>query len=385
MKKRSFILFFFSWILILSGCSRPEETPRDTTEFKAVIVSDLHYTENTGTVSTIVPLIREACACYEAFFKEVRDMHPDVLIITGDNTNSGGADDVHALSAMLKQIKDAGIGIVMTTGNHDFNNMSPSVYEEAYFPLFDIHSRDTSSLSYSVLQKGVLMLAMDDCTHSSNTAASFSRDTMKWLSGQLKEAEENGWRVLFCSHHSVLSNAGGSYTIANKDLAGTLKKAGVQLCLTGHQHSQHILTDGSLYEIISAMPLTGAHLYGDLVMNDTGIHYHTRPIDFQTYASEELKVFIADAEQRSSESFRETFTSMFEADGVKEEEMEDCLECAAILMQAQSEGKLGSQAERIKAHPGYERMLKALQPTNYGPWINGMMQHPSDSDHLDIH
>lgn len=385
MSRNRFIILFAGLFLILSGCSKPKERPRDTTEFRAVIVSDLHYTENKGTVSTIVPLIRESRACYEAFFKEVLDQHPDVLIITGDNTNSGNTDDVQALSAMLRQIKDAGISIVMTTGNHDFNNMLPGAYEEAYFPLFDIHSRDTSSLSYSALKNGVLMLGMDDCTDSNNTGASFGKDTMKWLKGQLKEAEDNGWRVLFCSHHSVLSNAGGSYTIANQELADTLKKGGVQLCLTGHQHSQHILTDGSLYEIISAMPLTGAHLYGNLVMNDTGIHYHTKSVDFETYGSDELKIFIAGAEQNSSENFRTTFTSMFEADGVKAEEMEDCLECASILMQAQSEGKLGSQAEKIKAHPGYERMLKALQLTNYGPWINSMMQHPSDSDHLEIH
>ena len=373
------------FFLAMSGCAKAPEKQKDTTEFRAVIVSDLHYTENKNTVSTIVPLIQESRACYEAFFQEVLDIHPDVLIITGDNTNSGNTEDVQALYEMLEQIKDAGIGIVMTTGNHDFNNMSPSVYEESYFPLFDIHSRDSASLSFSVLNKGVLMLAMDDCTDSNNSGASFSKDTMKWLKEQLKEAEENGWRILFCSHHSVLSSAGGSYTIANKDLADTLKKGGVQLCLTGHQHSQHILTDGSLYEIITAMPLNGAHLYGNLIMNETGIHYHTKTIDFQTYASDELKTFIADADKRSSEGFRTTFTSMFEAGGVKEEEMEDCLECAAILMQAQSEGRLGSQAEKIKAHPGYERMLKALAPTNYGPWMKGMMEHPADADHLEIH
>lgn len=378
-------MFLIGFLLILPGCAREPEKQKDTTEFRAVIVSDLHYTENKSTVSTIVPLIRESRACYEALFSEVLDIDPDVLIITGDNTNSGNADDVNALYAMLEQIKDAGIAVVMTTGNHDFNNMSPSVYEESYFPLFDVHSRDSASLSYSVLRKGVLMLAMDDCTDSGNTAASFGKDTMKWLKGQLQEAKDNGWRVLFCSHHSVLSNAGGSYTIANKDLADTLKKAGVQLCLTGHQHSQHILTDGSLYEIITAMPLTGAHLYGNLVMNETGIHYHTKSIDFQNYASDELKVFIADADLRSSESFRATFTDMFEADDMKAEEMEDCLECAALLMQAQSEGKLGSQADKIRSHPGYERMLKALAPTNYGPWMKAMMEHPADADHLEIH
>ena len=385
MKRISFKLFLIGFLLILSGCAGTPERQKDTTEFKAVIVSDLHYTQNKGTVSTIIPLISAAGKCYEAFFREVLDIHPDVLIITGDNTNSGNADDAHALYEMLKPVKDAGIRIVMTTGNHDFNNMSPAGYEEIYFPLFDIHSRDKASLSYSVLEKGVLMLAMDDCTDSRNTAASFSKDTMKWMRGQLKEADDNGWRILFCSHHSVLSNAGGSYTITNKDLADTLRKADVQLCLTGHQHSQHILRDGSLYEVITAMPLSGAHLYGNLVMNETGIHYHTKSIDFQTYGDDELKVFIAEAEQRSSDNFRTTFTSMFEVDGVAEEEMKDCLECAAILMQAQSEGTLGREAEKIRQHPGYERMLKALQPTNYGPWINNMMEHPSDSNHLEIH
>ncbi len=46
-------------------------------------------------------------------------------------------DDVAALVAKLQKVRDAGIPIIMTTGNHDYDIMDAAAFEEAYFGLLE--------------------------------------------------------------------------------------------------------------------------------------------------------------------------------------------------------------------------------------------------------
>jgi len=384
MNKRRIITLLAAALFFFAGCMQKKPVSYQETGFTAVIVSDLHFTEKKDTLNTIVPLMSNAAECISAMMDEVTALHPDALIITGDNTNSGSDSDEKALAKILDRVKKAGIAVVMTTGNHDFNQASVQTYEKNFMPLADCHSRDEASLSHSVLRNGVLMLAMDDSSGTGGNGAAFPSQTMQWLKDQLKEADTNRWIPLFLSHHSVLSPYGSSYTISNPDLFQTLEQGGVRLCFTGHQHGQAHLEKGNMQEIISAMPLNGAHLYGVLKINDAGMHYQTHSFDFRTYATEDLYRIISDADETAAAHTRETFEKLLDERGCTGEAQAQAVEMVTRMFSAMARGTLGSEADEIRNMPMYEETLRLLADTNYGPWMKSLMEHPADADHLEI-
>ena len=86
---------------------------------RAVITSDLHFTVQPNVNGDIVPAMYYARQVTEAMASQVIEMKPDVFIMTGDNTNSGRRKDIIALTDILQKMKDAGITVILTTGNHD--------------------------------------------------------------------------------------------------------------------------------------------------------------------------------------------------------------------------------------------------------------------------
>jgi len=187
IKNKSAYILLLLGMVFLSGCgfclhsggsadSSSQDSLRDQEEFslrnnpiwsdeesmKAMVLSDLHYTENADANPSLVPGIALAEEITDAIVAEVIDRHPDVLIMMGDNTDSGKEKDVHDLVQKLQTIRDKGISIILTTGNHDFNHMNAEEFEEAYFGLLNPVDRDPDSLSYTAIVKDVVFLAMDD-------------------------------------------------------------------------------------------------------------------------------------------------------------------------------------------------------------------------------
>ena len=65
----------------------------DEKNLRAMIISDLHYTENKDVNPAIVPGIALAKEITDVVAQEVIERHPDVFIMTGDNTDTGRAED----------------------------------------------------------------------------------------------------------------------------------------------------------------------------------------------------------------------------------------------------------------------------------------------------
>ncbi len=365
-------------LFLMCGCASARPVPRSE-EVRAVILSDLHFTVRRKDVNTLVPLVSYSEEVLETIIRQVSDLHPDVLIMTGDNTNSGAPEDEKLLADQLRRLKDAGIGIIMTTGNHDFNLSAPEVYEGYFFPLFDIKSRDEASLSWSAKYGNTVFLAMDDETASPGSGGAFSAATMKWLEKELGEAEKDGSIVVFLSHHSVIGEYGPSYTIANKELYPLLKKYDVRPLFTGHQHSLSLLKKEKMTELISAMPMSGAHLMGMITVSDASLSYEQLPVDFRTYAPEGFADIVEASDLAAGESQRSLFADLFANAGMDGTEAQACTELVMTFFSAHAQGTLASQASAITSSPYYGRMLEGLSGSNYGPWIREVMKHPADA------
>jgi len=342
----------------------------------ALIISDIHYTERESADYLNVPGIALSGELTDAIVQEVIVKKPDVFIVTGDNTNSGSSGDVSGLVSRLKKIKDAGIPLVITTGNHDFDLMDEKAYEEAYFGLLDPVDRDPASLSYTFISKDVVLLAMDDKALTRGAQSEFSPETMSWLLEMLEKYK--GKRIVFLSHHNVLYNSSGKETatniIHNDDLAETLVKGGVRLCITGHMHSQYILEKDGLWEVLSGMPFAGKHLMGNLAVGKDRILYYAEPLDFAAYGSEAEKK-LRPLEEERAEYMDKVFSELLDSEGLKGQKKDGVKELIFRFFSFYEEGTLADHRPEIMADPYYKAMLDALWDHNYGSWMKEMAEN----------
>lgn len=382
-------VFLMILAMTLSGCAQAKKDvyqSSDTTDFTAIVSSDLHFTLDLDSASTVVPAEPYSREFMEAFVSQVIAEHPNVFILTGDNTNTGNPDDERALASILERVRDAGIPVVMTTGNHDYDFSDADTYEENYASLLDMEDKDPSSLSYVRRIGDVTLLAMDDGAVDQGRTPQFSKETMKWLKEKLKEASLRNDKIIFLAHRSVLYKADderyASYHIQNEGLYDLLVKYHVQLALTGHQHHPSILVKDSLHEIISGMPLTDTHCFGVLSIMGKDVSFSTEPIDFSAYGSQQCVSDMAAADQQAVDNQLATVEELLknaESDPLYEQGKSLLLNIFTAL----KEGSLGAQAGTFQADPALALVQAQLADTNYGPWLNDLLASPpADPNHL---
>ncbi len=369
--------------MMLCACGKAEtkneEKIYESADFTAVVVSDLHYTSSPSVFNSIVPLEPLGPEVTDALIAQVIDLSPDAFILTGDNTNNGRTEDVKELALKLKTVKDAGIEVIMATGNHDYGQADMKPYEQYFLPLLNMKEKDPSSYSYVSENQNVRIFAMDD-SHAWGSDGLFGEETMKWLEGQLAKANQDHRRILFLSHHNILCGKTekmySSYLVQNEGLYEMLKQADVRLCMSGHQHNQAVYAFEDMYEILNGMPYSAPHTFGLLNIDDEGVNYETKEIDFAKYGSADLQSRCEEFITRQSESFMSTFVTLCKEKNLNEEETEKVITLVSAFFDAQGRGILADEAENILNDPSYGLMQKVLWDKNYGPWIEEMLKNP---------
>ena len=386
---RGFLLVMLM-LIFLTSCRKSEVAAQPETEktsvretslwtaedsVRAMIISDLHYTGYKEVDHLSVPGMAAAEEITDAIIKEVIAVHPDVFIMTGDNTNSGYSGDVEELVSKLHAIKDSGIPVIVTTGNHDFDLMGEEEYEKAYFELLEPTDRDPASLSYTALIKDVVFLAMDDKDLTLGAQGRFSRETLEWLQDMLLKYKDH--RIIFLSHHNLLYGSGenskSSNLIHNPELPEVLREGGVRLALTGHMHSQYILEQDGLWEILSGMPFSGMHLMGNLAIGKESLAYYAEPVNFSEYGGS-VKEKLGKLELESRDFMDKTLSDLLEKEGVSGLKKDNTLKLINSFFRYYEEGSLAEHRAELTSDPVYDDMLKALWNHNYGPWMKSMVE-----------
>ena len=370
MLKRVFSVVLACVLVLSLGGRQAHAGDRAGNETRILVTSDLHFTLQSE--SSIYPLMDQIENIVEVLAEQVIKVRPDALILCGDNCNSGRASDVRALTDILRRIREAGVPVIAVPGNHDFDLSDAEGYAEAYGFLCDPEEKDKASLSYMLHIGPFRVLAMDDSSTTGGRYGWFSPVTMTWLQQQLIAAREAGEKVLFLSHHTVLPGGveaeDSSYLILNSDLAALLGESGVLLCLSGHRHSQEVLTDGKLYEIVSAMPVSYPHQIGSLSIGESELDYRTIPLDFSN-ASKELSGVL----QKEREEQWDRIAVVDRIDPSHQFSQKDRLDAArlfSLFMIHFGEGSLADVQAQILADPGYEAFMRVFADTNYGPWMS---------------
>ena len=345
---------------------------------KVIRLSGLKLTFPCPSTCLIVPGLAFCDAFTDAIVNEVIALHPDAFILTGDNTNGGSPDDVRALIQKLSRIRDAGILVVITTGNHDLDHCTAAEYEQAYFPLCAAADRDPASLSYTVLCGDTVLIAMDDNTATSGFTGQFPVETMAWHESILSKYQYK--TILFLSHHSVLygkeADSSGRYHINNEGLAQLLEQYNVSLAFTGHLHAQVRLEENGLHEVISAMPFSGLHTMGFLEIRQKQVHYETRVIDLDTYGAEGLADALREKDKENADHTTSVMIGILEQSSYSADEQTQILELIQKFLYYYSEGTMIDHMDEFGENSCRDKMIEVLWGRNYGPWMKSVLDNP---------
>ena len=370
-----------------SGAEGGTVLSTDGADLTAVFISDLHFTKNENSANVYVPGMAFAETFTEAVIAEVIDMKPDVLILTGDNTNTGSEEDVAALVSHLEKVKEAGTAVLITTGNHDFYGCDAEEFEAAYFGLMELEDRDPASLSGTALIGDTVFLVMDDNSYSGGARGSFSEATVSWLGDML--ARYRSQHVVYLGHHPLFAGKDTAHTgvsyLENTEVIDLLIKKGVQAAFTGHLHAQLLAEKNGLYEIVNAMPFSGRHAFGFLRIADGTLTYTVQPIDFEKYADEDFCAALAQKDAETAAALTDTIRSLLEAEGISGTELDDLAALAGRFFACVSEGSIADHAQELISDAGWHKLVDTLMPYNYGEWMRNSVQHPPlPANHLTL-
>ena len=304
----SFFLYGFSNVVVID-------------DIKIAVISDVHF------LSKRLALPGKALSAYEkSTGRDIEDLHLvfnfvlndllkeeiDILLITGDLSNHGEFQSHIDFIEKLKPLKDTGVRIFITPGNHDINipnskqyigdeaisatSVTAHEFEQLYnsFGFGNMLNKDEASLSYvAEIKDDTWLLSIDanrydENINSSVTGGRIRNTTMLWALQILQEAQEKGIRVLGMMHHGLVehmpfqSTFFSDYLIEDwRNKADSLADAGLNIVFTGHFHSNDITLHKSpsgnvLYDIETASLSQYPFAYRIMNLTDSTLSIYTR-------------------------------------------------------------------------------------------------------------
>ncbi len=144
--------------------------------------------------------------------QEANALKPDLVIMTGDNTDSQLEEDHAEFRRLLSRFN---VPVLLVIGNHDFQRLSPELF-----------------ITYQGPDHGVVDLGWLSIYTISTDDGKIVREHLDWLNHSLQENED---RKIVCFHHPPVSlNESDSRGLTK--LLRILSQGGVEICLHGHMH-----------------------------------------------------------------------------------------------------------------------------------------------------
>lgn len=364
-------------VLLLSGCAG---AGKHGGELELITATDLHYLApsltDQGEFFTQMLAAADGKVTYyceelvEAFLAEVKAQKPDALILTGDLSFNGAVESHQALAEKLAAVEAAGVPVYVLPGNHDVYNhyaarfqgdgyelVEPAVagdFARIYgdFGFDEAIARDVDSISYvAQLDENARLLMLD--TNTLEKPCGLSKATLAWVEQQLAAAQAAGQRVIAAGHQNLYKHTvfNFGYVIGQGEaLAALLRQYGVEVFLSGHLHTQHIMTLEGLTEIISSSLTVTPCQYGRLRLEKGTYHYETRSVDVAAWArsqdltDETLLHFADHAETYFDQCTISKISQQTDFAGFSEEQKEAMLDYACLVNRAYFSGDLREAA-----------------------------------------
>lgn len=406
-------LFLILLISLVSQTARAEEQSVERGKiaenrresFTIAVASDLHLDpEPSGFM--VNPLFQYNMEITDALLYDVIRQNADVLFLTGDITNSGGERAHTALIQKLEVAKEQGLQTYVLPGNHDLTKEQTEQFAELYkdFGYADAYSRDTDSLSYSILINTganstnstagessdtgasadllLLMLDTDGYTYRTN-GAYLSETSLRWVEEQLKKAADKKYEILVAGHYSILAGQTTDF-VGKEALIAILEKYQVPLYLCGHLHQRYVSSQNHLTELVVDQSIAYPCSYA--LINKTGkndYQYSPRKIDVSAWAhesrqtSEDLLNFDEYAENIFLERSEETILLLKGKHYLSKRKTRQTIEFFRQVQKEYLDGTLSEHKKEIYKSPGYKTFMKIADGTTYGRWIPTFIENAS--------
>lgn len=364
-------------VLLLSGCAGMGEQGED---FTLITATDLHYLApeltDQGAFFTQMLAAADGKVTYyceeltEAFLAEVRAQKPDALILTGDLSFNGAVESHKALAEKLAAVEAAGIPVYVLPGNHDvYNHYAAGFQGDSYylvepataedfaaiygaFGFDEAVARDEDSLSYMAqLNEKTRLLMLD--TNTLEKPCGLSKNTLAWIEEQLAAAQAADQRVIAAGHQNLYKHTvfNFGYVISQGEtLAALLRQYGVEVFFSGHLHTQHIMTQEGLTEIVTSSLAVTPCQYGLLYREKGAYRYETKPTDVAAWAKDQgimddvLMHFPDYAREYFDQCTRSKIGQQTDFAGFSQEQQEAMLDYACLVNRAYFSGDLREAA-----------------------------------------
>lgn len=193
------------------------------------------------------------------------NLHPDLVLITGDLTKDGEQQSHAYVTAKLDELRSEGIQVLVIPGNHDrdanpnavsYDGAGTSAVETATNDWFAAQyadygygpssEREASTLTYACEPiDGLVVIGID-----SGRNGELSSTTLDWVCDKASKASSEGKRVIAMMHHPLIPHVTHAETLVRtyviKDfdtIRQALIEAGIKVIFTGHFHTSDIAKD----------------------------------------------------------------------------------------------------------------------------------------------
>lgn len=340
--KNNFIhIFFYMLTLIFLFCSCQPVKQKSSEPISMIIATDLHYiaSELLGngdyfkelSANSDGKLIHYSHEITDAFFSEVIEQEPKLLILSGDLTLNGAIQSHQEFVEKLTTIQKAGIQVLVIPGNHDIDSVAASYANKeiktvqtmdsdsfmTYYSTFgpsQAKNRDTASFSYIYEASDNLHILMLDTNCYGKGFV--KEETLKWIEAELKEAQQNNVSVISVTHQNLFAHnnlLSYGYQLYNaSELIELYEKYDVKCNLSGHIHLQSIIRD-NITEIATSSLAISPIQYGKITYTNHTLTYTTQKTDVTAFAKQN------DMQDNNFSNFSEYATNFFK--GVAKEQI----------------------------------------------------------------
>lgn len=181
---------------------------------------------------------------------EVNDLHPDVVVVTGDLTNMGYRQEFREVREYLDRLKCEDVLVV--PGNHDSRNVGYAHFERLFA------TRET------VIRKNGVTIVGVDSTEPDLDYGRIGRHRYPWIKEAFLERPQD-FKIFMLHHHLLpIPGTGRERNIVNDagDVLEVLVECGVHLVLSGHKHVPYAWRLENMY-LVNAGTVATLRLRGD--------------------------------------------------------------------------------------------------------------------------
>lgn len=186
---------------------------------------------------------------FDVLVKEVNELKPDVIVITGDLTNEGLVKEYEKCRKLLSQFNAK--KIIAVSGNHDYRNTGYLLFKR-YFPFEAVNE----------LGDDTVLVTVGTARPDRNEGEVGYRQNL-WLERTMKKYKDKV-KIVAMHHHLIAIPDTGSdqLTVVDAgDVLRTVLETGVDVVLCGHKHRPWAWNFGRL-NVVNAGTATSERVRG---------------------------------------------------------------------------------------------------------------------------